>query len=168
MDFRRVTMGDRNALLSLLEACYLTWNWDGVADARGEAEATVTHLLDRLARLDWTTAAWDGHQLVGLTGFSAAHLLRGRGPRVDGRAQLNYLYCHPTHWGTGLSGTLHDECVSVIGKHRYEDVQLWAPVGNPRARRFYEARGWSCVGGRIRYQGSVNLVRYFKRLPATA
>ncbi|HYD43823.1 MAG TPA: GNAT family N-acetyltransferase [Phenylobacterium sp.] len=50
---------------------------------------------------------------------------------------VNHLYVLPDHQGQGLGGVLLD-----IAKAQSRDLQLWTFVGNTKARRFYEARGF--------------------------
>ncbi|HEY8372027.1 MAG TPA: GNAT family N-acetyltransferase [Pseudonocardiaceae bacterium] len=59
-------------------------------------------------------------------------------------AELRALYAAPPHWGTGAGRAVHDRAVQHLVEAGFEHAVLWVLVDNPRARRFYEARGWRC------------------------
>jgi GNAT superfamily N-acetyltransferase len=70
------------------------------------------------------------------------------GPSSDEGAvgELFAIYVHPDHWGTGVGRAL-----IVAGEERLRELghvegMLWVLDDNPRARRFYEAAGWSTDG----------------------
>ena len=62
---------------------------------------------------------------------------------------LRNLFVVPAEWGHGAGGALHDEAVEVLRGHG-AGARLWVLEENPRARRFYERRGWRDDGGRTR------------------
>jgi GNAT superfamily N-acetyltransferase len=79
--------------------------------------------------------------------------------RRDGT--LGRLHVHPSRWGEGLGGLLHDAAVAELRSHGHARAGLWVIEANARARRLYERRGWvfdsSCEP--IEYLG-VHEVRY--------
>ena len=89
----------------------------------------------------------------------------GLDPATDG--ELYAIYVHPDHWGEG-----HGRDLIAAGEQRlrelgHEQAVLWVLEDNPRARRFYEAAGWTFDGSRrpIELLGvHVIEVRYEKRL----
>jgi GNAT superfamily N-acetyltransferase len=84
---------------------------------------------------------------------------------VDGRLagfvmvvgdEVDQVYVDAAHRGSGLAGTLLDEAERQVAAGGHDEAWLAVVVGNARARRFYEGRGWAdsgylpyevCVGG---------------------
>ena len=77
-----------------------------------------------------------------LVGFVAV------GPTHDenGDGELYAIYVHPDHWGTGVGRALIGAGEARLKELGHRDVHLWVLDDNPRARRFYEAAGWSTDG----------------------
>lgn len=64
----------------------------------------------------------------------------------DADGELFAIYVHPDHWREGLGRALiaaGEERLRELGHHH---AVLWVLEENPRARRFYEAAGWSLDG----------------------
>jgi GNAT superfamily N-acetyltransferase len=59
---------------------------------------------------------------------------------------LDGLYLVPELWGRGVGGRLHDHAVARLRGLGCERCHLWVLEENPRARRFYEQRGWQLNG----------------------
>jgi GNAT superfamily N-acetyltransferase len=55
---------------------------------------------------------------------------------------LDGLYVVPSRWGTGLADALHERALEVVRSLGSTSCRLWVLEDNPRARRFYERRGW--------------------------
>lgn len=53
---------------------------------------------------------------------------------------VDHLYVAPGHWSTGIGSALLAKAMAVN-----DTLQLWTFQRNEGARRFYEARGFSCV-----------------------
>jgi ribosomal protein S18 acetylase RimI-like enzyme len=128
------------------------------------AEALAGPSVERRAE-QWRTwppplvAEVDG-QIVGFVAVGAA-----RDDDADG--ELYAIYVDPEHWGTGVGRGLIRAGERRLAELGYTDVVLWVLEDNPRARRFYEAAGWSHDGSRqpIDLFGvSLPEVRYRKRL----
>ena len=70
------------------------------------------------------------------------------GPTHDdnGDGELYAIYVHPDHWGTGVGRALIAAGEEHLRELGHRDVHLWVLDDNPRARRFYEAAGWSTDG----------------------
>ena len=94
-------------------------------------EAIRERWRDQVRRRDATTllAEVDG-QPAGLVSFSPGW--------------LESLFVVPQHWGTGLAARLHDEAVAALER----PCHLWVLEANPRARTFYDRRGWLADGER--------------------
>ncbi len=72
----------------------------------------------------------------------------GRGRRRDARrrAHVDLRRCRNA-WGTGAGRLLMSAFVERLRESGFEDATLWVLDDNPRARRFYEAAGWTLDGG---------------------
>ncbi len=83
-------------------------------------------------------------------------------PEFEGCGQLLRLHVLPDQWGGGFGTLLHDAALDEIRRSGYDRAGLWVLRANPRARRFYECRGWALVPGetlQIHGPGSLE-VRY--------
>ena len=56
------------------------------------------------------------------------------------------LYVMPAHWGRGCGSVLMRAATEELGGMGMTEVTLWVLRDNVRARRFYEAAGWSPDG----------------------
>ena len=55
---------------------------------------------------------------------------------------LDGLYVAPEQWGKGVADLLHDRALDLVRAFGSDRCGLWVLEDNPRARRFYERRGW--------------------------
>ena len=91
----------------------------------------------------------------------------GRTHDEEGDGELYAIYVHPDHWGTGVGRALIDAGEERLRDLGHRDAHLWVLDDNPRARRFYEAAGWTTDGAerRLEFLGFVlDEVRYTKKL----
>src|SRR5690606_33547095 len=79
----------------------------------------------------------------GVLGFTSlvAHPTLGAG-----WAELPQLYLAPWARGRGVGRALMAAVLERAAALGYEQVELWVVPGNERARRFYEAGGWTSDG----------------------
>jgi ribosomal protein S18 acetylase RimI-like enzyme len=77
-----------------------------------------------------------------IVGFVAVGLSRDAG----GDGELYAIYVHPWHWGTGIGRALIAAGEARLRELGHGSASLWVLEDNPRARRFYEAAGWSTDG----------------------
>jgi RimJ/RimL family protein N-acetyltransferase len=61
-------------------------------------------------------------------------------------AELAAIYLSPDSWGHGVGKHLLDAVVCRLLELGSNDVVLWVHPDNHRARRFYEAAGWTYEG----------------------
>jgi GNAT superfamily N-acetyltransferase len=61
-------------------------------------------------------------------------------------ARLMHLFVREPYWGSGLAGRLHGLAVEGMRARSFGSACLWTPVGQKRARAFYERRGWRATG----------------------
>jgi ribosomal protein S18 acetylase RimI-like enzyme len=98
-----------------------------------------------------------------IVGFVAV----GRSRDEDAEGELYAIYVHPQHWGTGVGRDLIAAGEQRLREDGQKRAVLWVLEDNPRARRFYEAAGWTLDGSRrpIAISGvEVPEVRYAKEL----
>ena len=62
--------------------------------------------------------------------------------------ELILLYLVPGSWDRGVGSALMDRCVAELREIGYREAVLWVAEENPRARTFYERKGWRADGGR--------------------
>lgn len=62
--------------------------------------------------------------------------------------ELVALYAHPDTWGKKYGHSLHAAAIHHLTQRRHRAAILWVLEENTRARRFYEAHGWSLDGAR--------------------
>jgi ribosomal protein S18 acetylase RimI-like enzyme len=161
---RRATAGDAEAIAEIQVE---TWR---VA----YAHAFSPEFLDNLS-VDERRDLWARTLSAGTFDVFVAEL-EGRvagfvssGPAEDESAlgELFALYVEPTGWGKGAGRALLERAERALRDAGLDTAVLWVLEDNPRARRLYEAAGWSTDGGRKRLpHGGVDAlaVRYRKRL----
>lgn len=99
----------------------------------------TTTIRERLASQGaWALLAFDGDEPAGQVA-----LLADPAPAT---AYLWQLFVRPAHWGTGLGDRLHEEFLTQARAGGYERGRLRTPLGQARARRFYERNGWVTDG----------------------
>jgi ribosomal protein S18 acetylase RimI-like enzyme len=86
------------------------------------------------------------HPADGVVGFAEIGASRDPGAgRLVG--ELMSIYVLPIHWGQGGGRLLMDEAVRSLALAEFREASLWVLATNARARRFYDAAGWSPDGG---------------------
>jgi GNAT superfamily N-acetyltransferase len=105
-------------------------------------------IRERLRRADtWCLIALEpGGEAAGHVGFQAASHREPPYATIAGRAHLWMLFLRPGWWGTGLARHLHGLAVAEAARQGYRTMQLYTPVGQARARAFYEREGWTPDG----------------------
>jgi GNAT superfamily N-acetyltransferase len=99
----------------------------------------VAAIRSRIAGHDaWALTAWDGDEPAGHVA-----LLPDSTPAT---VYLWQLFVRPVHWGSGLADRLHGAFLETARARDYERARLQTPVGQARARRFYERNGWETDG----------------------
>jgi GNAT superfamily N-acetyltransferase len=85
----------------------------------------------------------------------------------DTLGELYAIYVDPERWGSGLGRALIAAAEERLRAAGFTETMLWVLEDNPRARRFYEAVGWTHDGGTKRdthLDTEVTEVRYRKTL----
>lgn len=81
----------------------------------------------------------------GIEGFSHVCRARLEGAPAD-TGEVTSIYLLPDSWGRGRGRTLMEASVRRLADEGYRSAILWVLDGNARARRFYEAGGWTLDG----------------------
>ena len=103
-----------------------------------------------------TAATYDNSVFVAevdgkIAGFASCSAARGE-DSLDGAGELEAIYLLPEHWGHGLGRALLDRAEGWLRKNRHPIATLWVLIANDRARKFYEAAGWTCEGTEQMYE----------------
>jgi GNAT superfamily N-acetyltransferase len=111
----------------------------------------------------WTILVAGDAEVIGFTAL---------GPSRDGApvGELYAIYVDPEAWSTGAGRALIQATEAVLAEE-FDEATLWVLEENPRARRFYEAFGWTADGGRQffeRYGVRAPEVRYRKALESSS
>jgi ribosomal protein S18 acetylase RimI-like enzyme len=107
----------------------------------------------------WTTLVVERDGVV--IGFASV------GPSRDehGLGELYAIYVEPESWSSGAGRALLEHAEALLSCE-YGEATLWVLDDNPRARSFYELRGWAADGARKaeeRWCVRAPEVRYRKR-----
>jgi ribosomal protein S18 acetylase RimI-like enzyme len=130
---------------------------------REELEHVSAERVERRAemhRLSPPIVAEVDGEIVGFVSVGAA-------TDADADGELYAIYVLPAHWGTGVGQTLIQAGEDRLRELGHRHAVLWVLEDNPRARRFYEAAGWTLDGTKrpIEIFGvSVPEIRYEKPL----
>jgi ribosomal protein S18 acetylase RimI-like enzyme len=161
---RRATAGDAEAIAAIQVE---TWR---VA----YAHAFPSEYLERLSVVErrdlWTRTLSRGTFdvfVAELGGRVAGFVSSGPAEDESAPGELFALYVEPATWGKGAGRALLERAETALRDAGFDTAVLWVLEDNPRARRLYEAAGWSTDGGRKRLpHGGVDAiaVRYRKRL----
>lgn len=81
-------------------------------------------------------------------GFAAWGPTRDPDEDPGATAELAAIYVRPALWGTGAGRLLMERGRELARRDGFVRATLWVVEDNPRARRFYEAAGWTPDGGR--------------------
>jgi GNAT superfamily N-acetyltransferase len=146
-NYRTGTVADAEAIARLVI--------DGFGEYRSFAPDgwSPPPLADEVGRLHellpdpdvWCMLAEAGGELAGQVTFMPASR---HWSAVDdpGLAHLRTLFVRRERWGTGVATTLLAAATAEAGERGYEQMRLFTPARQRRARRFYEREGWSVAG----------------------
>jgi len=170
-ELRRGSLDDLDVILATVQVGFETYaefappGWTPPAPAEER-----TRTAQRLADPDtWVMLASARGEPVGHVGFVPARERRvgdpppsdlNSRPLVAGLAHFWQLFVLPPWWGTGVAATLHDAAVAEMRSQRYDRARLFTPSQHPRARRFYERRGWVLGEERLDVNLGLELAEY--------
>lgn len=121
-------------------------------------------------RAGWTRSLHEGHDHTGdpdhrlfvatvddrVVGFG--HVGREADPVDDPPieepgGEVYGFYLHPDAWGSGTADALMDACLDELRRREFRRAVLWVLRDNPRARRFYERRGFVRTDHEVTWDG---------------
>ena len=148
---RRAVFGDARRIA---EICVLGWRaaYRGLLPddylAMLSVEARAMAWQESLSRdTDWATPAWVAERNGEVVGYVIAGPPRDEDVPLPA-AEVYAIYVLPAAWRSGVGRALLDTAVAEWRSRHVRRIVLWVLEGNARARRFYEAMGWSPDGGR--------------------
>jgi GNAT superfamily N-acetyltransferase len=112
-------------------------------DAGRTGDAGRAGVEDRAARAGILVADVAG-DLLGFASYSPSRDSDADPGRVG---EIGAIYLLPSAWGKGIGRQLMDATLACLATAGFTQVTLWVLDSNVRARRFYEAGGWSADGG---------------------
>jgi ribosomal protein S18 acetylase RimI-like enzyme len=118
------------AYLDGLDPAQRVGRWE---QALAEAQATPAGIL----------VADNGGSLLGFVAYSPSRDADAD-PGLVG--QIGAIYLLPDAWGKGMGRQLLDAAIERLAAEGFGLATLWVLDSNIRARRFYEAGGWSADG----------------------
>lgn len=150
----------QGAYRGLLPQAYL----DGLDPAQ-RVDRWERSLTEATGYRDGVLVAEAAGTLLGFAGYSPS-----RDDDVDpGRVgEIKSIYLLPSAWGKGIGRRLMGAALGHLAEARFGLATLWVLDSNVRARRFYEAGGWSADGARKTDESRgfpVTEVRYQRALP---
>jgi GNAT superfamily N-acetyltransferase len=83
------------------------------------------------------------------------------------RGELYAIYVDAAAWGMGLGRALLARAEQPLRDSGFDAAALWVLEDNPRARRLYEAAGWTADGASKPFEGGgvvTAVIRFRKRL----
>jgi len=146
IEVRRATPVDAFAIAAVHVA---SWRaaYRGILPARAlQALSAETRAMTWLERLGPSPGrAWVAERAGDIIGFLSAGPSRDRDatPRVG---EVYSLYVHPDHWGSGAGRALLERAAADFARRGCREVALWVLAANQRARRFYQAAGFTPDG----------------------
>jgi len=108
----------------------------------------------------------EGGSVVGFVGYFPS-----RDPDADPGlvGEIGAIYLLPGAWGGGIGRRLMDAAIDRLAGAGFAQATLWVLDSNVRARRFYEAGGWSADGTAKQDDSRgfpLSEVRYRRSLPS--
>jgi ribosomal protein S18 acetylase RimI-like enzyme len=169
MDIRRATPDDAGAMASLHVAAWQTAYRGLVPDAFLDGlvvDRRAQRIRESLsAQAEETYLAEQEGNLLGMLTIGACRD-EDVDPAITG--EIWGIYLAPQHWRQGIGSVLCRYCERLLSERGYQVATLWVFAGNERARRFYEAMGYTADGAsQVRDFGvPLEVVRYQKFLPS--
>ena len=145
--YREATPGDAAALSALFADCFTTTFGSLYAPhnlALFLSQQSPQAFAAQLADPDFAICmAEEGDRLAGYIKLGPPDL---PGPTPSATIELRQLYVQPQWQGEGVAAALTDWAFDEARRRGKQHLQLSVFIDNPRARRFYEKRGFVEVG----------------------
>jgi predicted N-acetyltransferase YhbS len=109
-------------------------------------QSDVARLAEALRRPDvWCLLVLDGERVIAHVALSLV-TLEDPEPPPAGVVNLWQLFVRPAWHGRGIANELMEAAVQEASRRGFSRMRLWTPMGQRRARRFYEREGWTLTG----------------------
>ncbi len=147
-ELRRATLDDAEIMLETMQIGFASFRaWAGPSFDPPSAALELPRIREGLQRPStWALLAFSGDEPAGHVAVTQAREREDPRPDILGLAHLWTLFVRPPWWGSGLARRLNQLAVAEAAGRGYERMRLHTPVGNARARAFYEREGWSTDG----------------------
>ncbi|MGZ8562854.1 MAG: N-acetyltransferase family protein [Candidatus Limnocylindria bacterium] len=124
------------------EATYRGIVPDVVLEEWIESAAASWHAALESRAADSPSRAWVAERGGTVIGYATTAPARDQWlAPPDGAGELTNLYLDPGVIGSGVGRLLYEHAVEDLRERGFDPLVVWAFRDNPRARRFYEARG---------------------------
>jgi ribosomal protein S18 acetylase RimI-like enzyme len=167
VELRRVNVEDAEELVETVTAGFASFRqWAGPGWSPPEIGFELWRFREGLERPSlWGLVGVEAGVVAGHVTFVQALEREDPRPEIPGLAHLWQLFVRPRWWGSGLATRLNRLAVEEASRQGYEEMRLFTPARNARARAFYEREGWSTDGVGI-YESMLGLdiVQYRRRL----
>jgi GNAT superfamily N-acetyltransferase len=147
LDLRAATPDDALAVGHLTHRCFDTYR--AFAEAGWKPPSVEWFAADFQIRLRGlavrtrlASTPGEGGHAVAICGWTPARDRQEPRQPIARLAHLWMLFVHPARWGTGLSDDLLGWAQKGMAEAGYDAARLSTPVGQARARAFYERHGW--------------------------
>ena len=147
-ELRRATVEDAEAIAETAQLGFASFRaWAGPAYDPPPAALELQQVREGLRRPSvWAMIAFSGGEPAGHVSVTQARERAEPRPDIPGLAHLWQLFVRPPWWGSGLATRLNALAVANAAERGFEAIRLYTPVGNLRARAFYEREGWTTDG----------------------
>lgn len=167
MDLRPVTVEDAGAIAETTREGFESFReWAPPSYDPPHVAMEAQRVREGLRRPDvWGRIATDDGRVAGHVLIAQAREREEPRPEIPGLCHLWQLFIRRPWWGSGLATELNGLAVDEARRRGYERMRLHTPVGNLRARAFYEREGWATDGvQRPEPLLGIALVEYRRRL----
>ena len=110
----------------------------------------------------FSIVAETGGTLIGMAIGLPARDDEGRGPPITGLCHISMVAVAPGWWGRGVGRRIFTALLGAIRERGFTEAQLWTQQSNTRARRLYEAFGFT-PSGREKLDDAGEPILHFQR-----
>ncbi len=103
-----------------------------------------------------------GGTLIGMAIGLPARDDEGRGSPIPGLCHISMVAVSPDWWGRGVGRRIITALLDAIRERGYTEAQLWTQQSNTRARRLYDAFGFT-PSGREKLDNAGEPILHFHR-----
>jgi GNAT superfamily N-acetyltransferase len=166
LELRPIARHDVEQVATLVAEAFLDYRHFAPAGWRPPpASEFIPGLERRIGDPDfWSEAAYDEQGLLGHVTFFPATRHSVRPTQTTELAHLGQLFVQPRCWGSGLATTLLAHATGAAAERDFGAMRLFTPVGQVRARSFYEREGFVSQGQPFELGLGLPVLEYKRRL----